>query len=67
MDRYKYTQLHFDILNQYIINAYNLTKIANNGKVYFETQKGMYSLPQHGRIEHDRLKKSPGESRISTC
>ena len=56
MDCYKYMQLIFDITNQDIIYEYNFTNIAHNGKVCIDIRKGMYGLPQSGRIAHDRFK-----------
>ena len=50
-------QLTFYIIPQDIINEYNLTKIASNGKVYINTQKGMHGLTQYGRIAHYIFKK----------
>ena len=41
---------------QEISDKYNLTEITHNGKVYIDTQKVMYGIPQAGIIEHDILK-----------
>ena len=56
MDHYEYMQLTFDIIPQEIINGYNLTEILHNGKFYIDIRKGIYRLPQDGRIAHDWLK-----------
>ena len=41
---------------KYLDNTTNLTDITHNGKVYTDIWKGMYGIPQSGRIAHDRLK-----------
>ena len=56
MDHYEYMQLPFDIIPQDIIDWYNFIDISHNLKVYIDILKGMYGLPQAGRIAHDRLK-----------
>ena len=56
MESYEYMKLLFEIKPQEIINGYNLTNIAQNGKVYIDIQKGMYGISQSGRISHERLK-----------
>ena len=38
-----------------IFNEYKLSKLAQNGKVLVEIRKGMYGLPQAGRIAYDKL------------
>ena len=65
MDRYEYMQMPFDIISQEINNRYKINDIAHNGKVYIDTQKGMYGIPQYEIVAHDRLK-TPGEARILT-
>ena len=53
MDCYEYMQLSFEIINQEVFE-YNLTEISHNGKVYTETRKGIYGIPQSGKNAHDR-------------
>ena len=49
-------QLPFDILTQDIIDDYNLNDISHNGKVYIDIRKGVYGLPQYGRVAYYRLR-----------
>jgi hypothetical protein len=43
------------LIPQAIIDQYNLTPLIHNGYVYVEINKGMYGLPQAGRIANDAL------------
>ena len=38
------------------ISAHNLRNLAHKGFVYMEIQKGMYGLPQAGKIANDKLR-----------
>jgi hypothetical protein len=38
-----------------IFNQYNLGPLVHNGYVYVEINKGMYGLPQAGRIANNNL------------
>jgi len=38
-----------------IIKQYNLRELEHNGTIYVKIQKGMYGLPQAGRIANDKL------------
>ena len=55
LDRYKYTRLRIKILPQRIIDAYNLLGLVHNGYVYCEIQRGMYGLPQEGKLAYNQL------------
>ena len=57
METYEYGHLPLELIPEEIIQQYNLNKIAVNGKVYFEIQKGMPGLKQAGIIAHERLAK----------
>ena len=50
MNRYQYMMLTLDIIPEEIIQQYNLRNLAHKGFVYMEIQKGMYGLPQEGKI-----------------
>ena len=50
MERYKYMRIPLNLLPQEIIDQYNLLSIAHNGHILVEIRKGMYGLPQAGRI-----------------
>ena len=56
MNIYEYMKLPLDIIPEEIIQQYNLRKLAHKGSVYMETRKGMYGIPQAGKIENDKLK-----------
>ena len=55
MDRYEYTKLTLDIIPEEIIQQYNFRNLEHKGFVYTEIQKGMYGLPQAGKIANDKL------------
>lgn len=44
------------LIPQEIIDQYNLQDHFHNGYLYCEIQKGMYGLPQAGKLAHDKLK-----------
>ena len=56
MNIYEYMKLPLDIIREEIIQQYNLIKLAHKGFVYMDIQKGMYGLPQEGKIANDKLK-----------
>ena len=45
------------LLSPKIIALYNLEPLIHKGFVYVRIERGMYGLPQAGRIAYDRLKK----------
>ncbi len=55
MERYEYMAIPMADIPQTIIDQYNLQDLAVNGVVYVEIRKGMYGLPQAGRIANDQL------------
>jgi hypothetical protein len=55
MERYEYVRIAIDIFPQSIINGYDLLPLVHKGFVYAEIRKGMYGLPQAGRLANDRL------------
>ena len=56
MNRYEYMKVPLEIIPEEIIQQYKLKRLAHKGLVYMEIQKGMYGLPQAGKIENDKLK-----------
>ena len=56
IDRYEYMKLPLDIIPEEIIQQYNLRNLEHKGFVYMEIQKGMYGLPQAGKVANDKLK-----------
>ena len=57
MDRPEYMRIPYKIIPQEIIDKYKLNDIEEKGWVYIKIVKGMYGLPQAGKIAHDLLKK----------
>jgi hypothetical protein len=52
----EYMRIPLNLIPDEIIDQYNLHDIAHNGFIYCEIQKGMYGLPQAGKLAHDKLK-----------
>ena len=55
MARYEYMRIPIDMLPDAIIDQYNLRPLFHNGYVYVEIRRGMYGLPQAGRLANDQL------------
>jgi hypothetical protein len=53
---YEYVHIPLTLLLDTIMKLYNLDGLVHKGAVYAEVRKGMYGLPQAGRIAYDRLK-----------
>ena len=51
-------RLPITIIPDEIIKKYNLLPLVVNESVYIEIRKGMYGLPQAGKIVYDRLRKN---------
>ncbi|KAL7524496.1 hypothetical protein ACHAXR_001939, partial [Thalassiosira sp. AJA248-18] len=57
MDRYEYMRFKVETIPQEFIDAYDLTPKIKNGFVYAAIVRGMYGLPQSGRLANDLLRK----------
>ena len=55
MDRYEYMRIPIDMIPEAIIEQYNLRLLIHNGAVFVEIRRGMYGLPQAGRLANDQL------------
>ena len=55
MDEYEYMRIPVAIIPDAIMSKYNLAPLVHHNHVYVEIRKGMYGLPQAGRIASDRL------------
>ena len=55
LDRYEYIWLSIEIFPQKLIDAYNFLGIVHNGYVYCEIQRGLYGLPQAGKLAYNQL------------
>ncbi|GAX27152.1 hypothetical protein FisN_13Lu334 [Fistulifera solaris] len=51
----EYIRIPVSILSQHIIDHYNLEPLIHNGFVYAAVSKGMYGLPQAGKLANDQL------------
>ena len=52
----EYFQVKLADIPQDFIDKYNLTKHARDGWVYFDIRKGVYGLPQYGKLANDLLR-----------
>ena len=55
--RPEYMKIPVRLLSRRIIELYNLEPLIHKGHVYVRIEKGMYGLPQAGRIAYEHLKK----------
>ena len=55
LNRYEYIRLSIKIIPQRIIDAYNLLGLVHNGYVYCEIQRGVYEIPQAGKLAYNQL------------
>jgi hypothetical protein len=51
MKTYEYMHIPINIIPESIMTEYKLAPLIHHGQVYVEIRKGMYGLPQAGRIE----------------
>ena len=58
MDRYEYMKLPLEIIPEEIIQQNNLRNLAHKGFVYNKIPKGMYGIPQAGKITNDKFKQN---------
>jgi hypothetical protein len=57
LPEYEYVRIPVHLLPPAIIELYQLESKISNGFVYAEVRKGMYGLPQAGKLANDRLRK----------
>ena len=57
LDRYEYMRIPCAMLPDDIMDHYNLHQLVHNGYVYCEIRRGMYGLPQAGRIANEQLQR----------
>jgi hypothetical protein len=55
LKRPEYMMIPVKLIPHTIMEQYNLTPLIHNNHVYVEINKGMYGLPQAGRIANDKL------------
>ena len=56
MDRYEYVCIPLTMIPDEIMKLYKLDDFVHKGAMHVEVHKGMYGLPQAGRIAYDQLK-----------
>ena len=56
LPRKEYTKTNISDIPNEFITEYNLRPLAHNGWVHFEILKGVYGLPQAGRLANDLLR-----------
>ncbi len=57
MARYEYMRVPIAMISDDIMDQYKLHNLVHNGYVYCEIRRGMYGLPQAGRIANDQLQR----------
>ena len=67
MERPEYMRLPIKIIPQEIIEKYKLRDIESEGWVYVKIVKGMYGLPQAGKIANDLLTKRLKKAGYHKC
>jgi hypothetical protein len=55
MTQYEYMQIPLQMPHTAIIEQYNLAPLIHNNCVYVEIRKGMYGLPQAGKLANNQL------------
>ena len=55
MDRVEYINIQTSMIPQAFADKYNLKGKAHNGYIFAWVTKGLYELPQAGRISYDAL------------
>jgi hypothetical protein len=58
LGRFEYMVINVASLPQEMIKKYDLIELSQDGKVYIEIQKGMYSLPQAGILANELLQRN---------
>ena len=55
MDDAEYMFIEAALIPQEFLDAYNLNNKIHNSKVYMKIKRGMYGLPQAGKLAYDKL------------
>ena len=67
LDRYEYIRIPIKLIPQAIIDQYALADKERDGYVYAEVRKGMYGLPQAGKVANDELVQHLAEFGYAPC
>ena len=65
--RYEYMKIPLAMIPNEIIQQYKLWEYSHNELIHFDIQKGMYGLPQAGRITHDNFKTNIAKTNYAPC
>jgi len=57
LPRYEFMRIEYKLIPDEIKKQYNLHKIVHDGYIYIQIEKGMYGLPQAGKIANDELQR----------
>ena len=55
LPRYEFVRMELRLIPEEIKQQYNLLAIAHDGYAYIQIEKGMYGLPQAGKIANEEL------------
>lgn len=55
LDHYEYVWVRLSDIPEEFVNKYNLQAFVKDGWVYFKIQRGVYGLPQAGKLANDLL------------
>jgi hypothetical protein len=58
LEQFKYMVINLSSLPQETIDKYDVIKLAQEGNVYIEIQKGMYGLPKAGILSNELLQRN---------
>jgi hypothetical protein len=64
---YEYVRIPMHLIPQEIIDLYNLEPLIHNGHIYTEVGKGMYGLPQAGKLANNALVKYLAPCGFAPC
>ena len=63
----EYMFIYANLIPDSFIEEYKLHELVHNGKIYMQINKGMYGLPQAGKLAHDQLKAHLAQFGYTPC
>jgi hypothetical protein len=57
LDRFEYVRVRLEDIPDEFVAEYELLRFARDGWIYFEIRRGVYGLPQSGKLANDLLAK----------
>ena len=67
MEEYEYARIKAEYIPKEMMNKYNLWDLVDNRYLYIEIKKGMYGLPQAGRLANNYLKEQLDPFSFKEC